>query len=71
MYQIAQHFTLRITLSFTVCACLLLLPGVSLLSEASQGQSAARAARPQQTRLEGTWPNLEEVKGIEICTMNF
>jgi len=60
MYQIAQNFTLRIILSFTVCASLLLLPGVSLLSEASQG---GRVVRPQRTRLEGTWPNLEDVKG--------
>src|SRR6185503_9500331 len=63
MYQIAQNFTLRIILSFTICASLLLLPGVSLLSEASQGQSAGKAVRPQRTRLEGTWPNLEDVKG--------
>ena len=63
MYQIAQNFTLRIILSFTICASLLLLPGVSLLSEASQGQSARKAVRPQRTRLEGTWPNLEDVKG--------
>ena len=35
MYQIAQNFTLRLTLSFTVCVSLLLVPGVSLLSEAS------------------------------------
>src|SRR6185503_4688107 len=62
MYQIAQNFTLRLSLSFTVCASLLLLPGVSLLSEASQGQSAARDARPRHKRPEGTLPDLEEVK---------
>jgi YD repeat-containing protein len=62
MYQIAQNFTLRIILSFTVCACLLLLPGISLLSEASHGQSAGKAVRPQHHRLEGSWPNIEDVK---------
>ncbi|HET6977827.1 MAG TPA: DUF4214 domain-containing protein [Pyrinomonadaceae bacterium] len=63
MYQIAQNFTLRITLSFSVCATLLLLPGVPLLvSEASQGQSAAHSARPRHKKPEGTFPNLEDVK---------
>src|SRR6185503_1242982 len=64
MYQIAQNFTLRISLSFPVCASLLLLPGVSLLSEASQGQgqSAAGNARPRHKKPEGTLPDLEEVK---------
>src|SRR5258705_7156845 len=62
MYQIAQNFTLRITLSFTVCASLLWLPGVSLLNEASQGQGAANTARPRHKRPEGTLPDLEEVK---------
>jgi YD repeat-containing protein len=64
MYQIAQNFTLRLILSFTLCASLLLLPGVSLLSEASQGQgqSAADNARPRQKRPEGILPDLEDVK---------
>ena len=64
MYQIAQNFTLRIALSFTVCASLLLLPGVSLLSEASlgQGQSAADNARPGPKKPEGVLPDLEDVK---------
>lgn len=64
MYQIAQHFTLRLTLSFAICASLLLLPGVSLLSEASQaqGQGAARNARPRHKKPEGTLPDLEDVK---------
>jgi hypothetical protein len=34
MYQIAQNFMLRLILSFNICASLLLLPGVSLLSKA-------------------------------------
>ena len=60
MHPIAQSFTLRITLSFTLCVCLLLLPNVSLfVSEASQGQSAGHAARPRGYQPEGTWPNLE------------
>ncbi len=63
MCAIGQSFTLRITLSFTVCACLLLLPNVSLfVSEASQGQSVGRVARPRGHKPEGTWPDLEEVK---------
>ena len=63
MYKIAQNFTLRLTLSFTICAALLLLPGVLLLvSEASQGQSAGRSARPRHKKPEGTFPDLEEVK---------
>src|SRR5678816_3076569 len=63
MYQIAQNFTLRIALSFTVCASLLLLPGVSLLSEASsQGQGTVRNARPGPKKPEGTLPDLEAVK---------
>ena len=62
MYQIAQNFTLRIILSFTVCAALL-LPGVPLLvSEASQGPSTAHNARPRHKKPEGTFPDLEDVK---------
>jgi YD repeat-containing protein len=60
MYQIARNFTVRITLSFTVCASLLLLPSVSLLSEASS--QAVRNVRPGRKRPEGTLPDLEEVK---------
>ena len=60
MNQIAQNFTLRVALSFTVCASLLLLPGVSLLSEASS--QAVRNARPGPKKPEGTLPDLEEVK---------
>ena len=57
MYQIAQNFTLRLILSFTICASLLLLPGVSLLSEASQGQSqsAATDARPRHKSLRASF----------------
>ncbi|HEV8431184.1 MAG TPA: hypothetical protein VGQ41_24990, partial [Pyrinomonadaceae bacterium] len=63
MYQIAQNFTLRIILSFTICTSLLLLPGVSLLkSEAAQGQSAGRAAPPRAGKPDGIWPNLDVVK---------
>src|SRR6185369_11252045 len=64
MYQIAQNFTLRITLSFTICASLLLLPGVSLLSEASQGQGQGPSHndRPRHKKPEGTLPDLEGVK---------
>ena len=62
MYQIAQNFTLRLILSFTICASLLLLPGVSLLSEASQGQGAAGNARPGPKKPEGVLPDLEDVK---------
>src|ERR1044072_2321060 len=64
MYQIAQNFTFRLILSFTVCASLLLLPGVSLLSEAShgQGQSDVRNARPRHKKPEGILPDLEDVK---------
>ena len=63
MSKIAQNFKLRITLSFIICAALLLLPGVSLLkSEASQGQSAGRLPRPQPGKPEGSWPDLEKVK---------
>ncbi len=60
MYQIAQNFTLRIVLSFTVCASLLLLPGVSLLSEASS--QAVRNVRSGPKKPEGTLPDLEDVK---------
>jgi Domain of unknown function (DUF4214) len=64
MYQIAQNFTLRLTLAFTICASLLLLPGVSLLSEASQGQDqgVSRSARPRHKKPEFTLPDLEDVK---------
>jgi len=62
MYQIAQSFTLRPFLSFTVCASLLLLPNVSLLSQAAQGQSSAYNTRPLHKKPEGTLPDLEDVK---------
>jgi len=62
MYQIAQNFTLRLILSFTVCTSLLLLPGVSLLSAASQGQATFRNARPGPKKPEGVLPDLEDVK---------
>jgi hypothetical protein len=62
MYQIAQNSTLRTALSFTVCASLLLMPGVSLLSEASQGQGTVRNARPGPKKPEGILPDLEDVK---------
>src|SRR6185436_999777 len=62
MYQIAQNFTLRLVLSFTICALLLLLPGVSLLSEASPGQETPGNARPRQKKPEGILPDLEDVK---------
>ena len=61
MYWMA-HFTLRIILSFTLCASLLLLPGVSLLSEASQGRDPVRNGRPRPTKPEGILPDLEDVK---------
>lgn len=51
---------LRIGLSLTICASLL-VPGVSLfVSEASQGQNGARPAR--SNRPDGTFPNLDEIK---------
>jgi hypothetical protein len=64
MYQIAQNFTLRLILSFTVCVSLLLLPSVSLLSEASQGQGqgSGRNAPPRPRKPEGTFPDLEDVR---------
>jgi hypothetical protein len=62
MYQIAQNFTLRIGLSFTVCASLLLLPSVSLLSEASS--QVVRNVRPGSKKPVGTLPDLEEVKYV-------
>src|SRR4029079_15642780 len=64
MYQIAQNFKLHLVLSFTICASLLLLPGVSLLSEASQGQgqSAATNAGPRHKQPEGILPDLEDIK---------
>lgn len=63
MYPIAQNFSLRIILSFSVCVALLLLPCVQLLvSEASQGQSAAHSARPRHRKPEGAFPDLEDVK---------
>src|SRR5689334_4285748 len=70
MYQIARNFTLRLTLSFTICASLLLLPGVSLLSVASQGQGQGNNQdnRPRPRKPEGIFPNLEDIKresGVE------
>lgn len=64
MYQIAHKFKLRVILAFAICASLLLLPSVSLLSEASQGQDqgAARNARSRPKKTEGTLPNLEDLK---------
>jgi YD repeat-containing protein len=62
MRQIAGSFTLRLSLSLTVCASLLLLPNVSHLSQASQGQSPAQNAGPLHKKPEGTLPDLEVVK---------
>ena len=64
MSKIAQNFTLRIILSSTICASLLLLPGVSLLSEASrgQGQSPSHNDRPLHKKPEGMLPDLEDMK---------
>ena len=64
MSKITQNFTLRLILAFTICVSLLLLPGVSLLSEAAQGQGqgGSRDARPRHKKPEGTLPDLEEVK---------
>ena len=62
MSKIGRNFTLRLILSFTICASLLWVPGVSLLSEASQGQGPNRDARPRHKRPEGSLPDLEEVK---------
>jgi hypothetical protein len=60
----AHNFTLRLVLSFTICAALLLLPNVSVLSGASQGQGpgSSSSVPPQQKRPEGILPDLEEVK---------
>ena len=60
MCRIAHNYTLRVTLSFTVCASLLLLPSVSLLSEASP--QAVRTARPGPKKPQGMLPDLEEMK---------
>src|SRR5262245_39709912 len=66
MRYIAQNFTLRFTLSFTICAALLLASGVPLLvSEASQGQGQGHGGRivpPKHKKLESTLPDLEDVK---------
>ena len=62
MHQITQNFTLRITLSFTICASLLWLPGVSLRSAASQGQTSDRVVRPRHKKPEGVLPDLEDIK---------
>lgn len=64
MSKIGRNFTLRIILSFIICTSLLLLPGISLLSEASQSQDqgAAHNARPRHKKPEGILPNLEHVK---------
>ena len=55
--------TLRTILSFSICASLLLLPNVPLVtSEASQGSSSTRTARPRWNRPEGIFPNLDDIK---------
>jgi hypothetical protein len=60
----AHNFTLRFVLSFTICAALLLLPNVSVLSGASQGpgQVISSSVPPKQKRPEGILPDLETVK---------
>ena len=64
MYKVAQSFTLRIILSFTICISLLVMPSVSLLeSEVAQDPTSAQTARPRSNRPEGTFPDLEEIKG--------
>ncbi len=63
MYQIAHNFTVRIVLSFTVCTSLLPVPGISLLSEASQRQPVERTATPTaNNKLEGIWPDLKHIR---------
>ncbi len=63
MNQIAQSFSLRIILSFTLSVSLLLLPSVSIVSsDAAQESSAARKGRPRWTRPDGAFPDLEDVK---------
>ena len=62
MYNIAKVFTVRITLSLTICTSLL-MPGVSLpVSEAAQGQSGAHPVRSGPNRPEGHFPDLDEIK---------
>ncbi|HEX6717738.1 MAG TPA: DUF4214 domain-containing protein [Pyrinomonadaceae bacterium] len=62
--SVGQQSPIRIALIFTICAALLLIPSMHLLVRtAAQGQGGPSAARPQPGKPEGTWPDLEHVKG--------
>ena len=53
-------FTLRVGLSLTLCASLLVTPeGLLRVSDAAQGRSSAR---PRPGKPEGIFPGLEDVK---------
>ena len=62
MHNITTTFTVRITMSLTICTSLL-MPDVSLpVSGAAQGQSGAHPVRRGPNRPEGQFPDLDEIK---------
>lgn len=59
----ARRSTLRISLALLLCAALLLMPHVFVVSEAALGQRPTRGAPPPRPgKPEGTFPNLDEVR---------
>ena len=57
MRRRARRFTLRISLALLLCAALLLMPHVFVVSEAALGQRATRGAPPPRPgKPEGTFP---------------
>lgn len=58
-----RGFTLRIGLSLTVSASLLVIPDRLLrVGDAAQSQREERKGKPKPGKPEGVWPDLEEVK---------
>lgn len=61
--RIFGYFSLRLTLTLTICAALLPLPGFSLLlSGRSQGVAGRRDVPPKPGKPEGSWPNMNHVQ---------
>ena len=53
----------RISLSITICVCLLLTAvGPLVVSDASQSRSVDRMGRPKPGKPEGVWPDLDQIR---------
>jgi hypothetical protein len=61
--RVAQRLTLRIALALTVCSALLLVPtGSFLVTGDARYEDEDRKAKSKPGKLEGTFPNLEDIK---------